>query len=100
MWEFELKMNREFACQVGWFSPLLCYRYNMFIQPITAHTRKAKLFRQSKSFVSFGIFVSNKAFRSSFLALQVCADRYMLFQFLCTLNIIKPLELVSINGII
>jgi hypothetical protein len=45
-------------------------------QHITAHTRKAKLFRQSKSFVTFGIFVSYKAFRSSFLALQVCAKRY------------------------
>jgi hypothetical protein len=45
-------------------------------QELTAHTRKAKLFRQSKSFVTFGIFVSNKAFRSTFLALQVCAKRY------------------------
>jgi hypothetical protein len=44
-------------------------------QELTAHTRKAKLFRQSKSFVTFGIFVSNKAFRSSVLALQVFAKR-------------------------
>jgi hypothetical protein len=32
-------------------------------QELTAHTRKAKLFRQSKSFVSFSKFVSTKAFR-------------------------------------
>jgi hypothetical protein len=44
---------------------------------ITAHTRKAKLFRQSESFVSFTKFVSTKAFRSTFLALQVCAKRYV-----------------------
>jgi hypothetical protein len=44
-------------------------------QELTAHTRKAKLFRQSKSFVTFGIFVSTQAFRSNFLALQVCAKR-------------------------
>jgi transposase len=48
-------------------------------QHLTAHTRKAKLSRQPKSFVSFTKFVSTKAFRSTFLALQVCAKRYLPF---------------------
>jgi hypothetical protein len=60
-------------------------------EPLTAHTRKAKLFRQSKTFVSFGIFVSTKAFRSSFLALQVFAKRYWQYELNTQNELVVPI---------
>jgi hypothetical protein len=72
-------------------------------QHITAHTRKAKLFRQSESFASFTKFVSTKAFRSSFLALQVCAKRYVKFarirkagEYICIRELFVILEALSL----
>jgi hypothetical protein len=82
--ELELKMNQRsrsdaFCWNCANSSPLMSLR-SFGEQHITAHTRKAKHLRQSKSFVTFGIFVSNKAFRSTFLALQVCAKRYWQYE--------------------
>jgi hypothetical protein len=70
------KSRSDAFCWKSACSSSLTIHSLVVIKLLTAHTRKAKLFRQSETFVSFGIFVSNKAFRSTFLALQVCAKRY------------------------